>query len=358
MGVATDGDVALCHRFAGSDAHKLGDVRERRQLGAAAGVPRRASHRREDRLPHLLGAADLRGRLLSRSQHALRIDRAAEPALLRMDSRLDAHVPRDLRRDRGEESRVPPAVRRRTAGEGVVNHDELRDSGHGDRKNQAVSLRGSRVLWLSVGGDDESLKAINRKAARMEEATQRRRGAAAGRAAAAARAAAHSERLLAGLLAGLGSGSQRRHGGAVPAGRARPVRLPHGLLLAGAGARPAQSRARLDGQMRGGAEGLAQDRSDLSRTRSERRIAADTQSRLVTKPHMDARCMRRMSFVLRSSIVRCDQRNRRSVRRRRTLNGGNNCSTSAPTPATSRSSTRRPRSRSARSSCRPASRAR
>jgi uncharacterized protein len=26
MGVATDGDVALCHRFAGSDAHKLGTV--------------------------------------------------------------------------------------------------------------------------------------------------------------------------------------------------------------------------------------------------------------------------------------------------------------------------------------------
>jgi uncharacterized protein len=26
MGVATDGDVALCHRFAGSDAHKMGDV--------------------------------------------------------------------------------------------------------------------------------------------------------------------------------------------------------------------------------------------------------------------------------------------------------------------------------------------
>ena len=27
MGVATDGDVALCHRFAGSDDHRLGDVR-------------------------------------------------------------------------------------------------------------------------------------------------------------------------------------------------------------------------------------------------------------------------------------------------------------------------------------------
>jgi uncharacterized protein len=27
MGVSTDGDVALCHRFAGSDSHKLGTVR-------------------------------------------------------------------------------------------------------------------------------------------------------------------------------------------------------------------------------------------------------------------------------------------------------------------------------------------
>jgi uncharacterized protein len=26
MGVATNGDVALCHRFAGSDDHRLGDV--------------------------------------------------------------------------------------------------------------------------------------------------------------------------------------------------------------------------------------------------------------------------------------------------------------------------------------------
>jgi uncharacterized protein len=28
MGVSTDGDVALCHRFAGSDSHKLGTVRD------------------------------------------------------------------------------------------------------------------------------------------------------------------------------------------------------------------------------------------------------------------------------------------------------------------------------------------
>jgi uncharacterized protein len=28
LGVATDGDVALCHRFAGSDEHKMGTVRD------------------------------------------------------------------------------------------------------------------------------------------------------------------------------------------------------------------------------------------------------------------------------------------------------------------------------------------
>src|SRR4029453_10968917 len=28
LGVSTDGDVALCHRFAGSDAHKFGTVRD------------------------------------------------------------------------------------------------------------------------------------------------------------------------------------------------------------------------------------------------------------------------------------------------------------------------------------------
>ena len=107
------------------------------------------------------------------------------------------------------------------------------------------------------------LKAINRKAARMEEVDQGRRRAPAGRPAATARAAAHSDRLLAGVFARLGSGPQRRHRGTVSAGRARSVRLPHGLLLAGAGARPAESRARLDGEMRRGAERLAQDRSDL-----------------------------------------------------------------------------------------------
>ena len=70
-----------------------------------------ASHREQDRLPDVLGAADLRRRLLSRSAHALRIDESSQPALLRMDSRLDAHVPGDLRRDRRTQSRVPAAVR-------------------------------------------------------------------------------------------------------------------------------------------------------------------------------------------------------------------------------------------------------
>ncbi len=36
LGVSTDGDVALCHRFAGSDAHKLGTVRDGIDHGAQA----------------------------------------------------------------------------------------------------------------------------------------------------------------------------------------------------------------------------------------------------------------------------------------------------------------------------------
>src|SRR5436190_22454364 len=71
--------------------------------------------------------------------------------------------------------------------------------------------------------------------------------------------------MFARLLAGMGSRSQRRHGGIVPAGRARSLRLPHGMLLAGAGARPVESRARLDREVRRGAKGLAKDRSDLPR---------------------------------------------------------------------------------------------
>src|SRR5206468_5583674 len=83
------------------------------------------------------------------------------------------------------------------------------------------------------------------------------------RAAAQRRAAgpAFSNRLLAGVLSRLGGRSDRRHGGSVSASRAGSVRLSHRLLLAGAGARPVESRARLDREMRRGPEGLAQDRS-------------------------------------------------------------------------------------------------
>src|SRR5712671_6341228 len=82
------------------------------------------------------------------------------------------------------------------------------------------------------------LKAVNRKAVRVERATD------------------HD--VVALQRNGL---PQAPHGGIVPAGRARPVRLSHRLLLAGAGTRPVESRARLDGEMRRRPEGLAQDRS-------------------------------------------------------------------------------------------------
>ena len=170
----------------------------------------------------------------------------------------------------------------------------------------------------------------------MEDATQGRRRAAAGRSAAAAGAAAHSHRLLAGVLARLGGRSQRRHGRPVPAGRARSVRLPHGLLLAGAGAGSVESRARLDGQVRGGAEGLAQDRPDLP---GREEVAAARARRTgrqgclcVALPdrHARRRRSRRWCVAAQRFGKGADAQRRRST-----------CSTSAPTPATSRSSTRR-----------------
>ena len=117
MGVSTDGRVALCHRFAGSDDHGLGTVTDGVSWEQAAGVSRQAPRREQDRLRDLLGAADLRRRLLSRGQHALRLDRAAQPALLRVDSRLDAHLSGDLRRAGRAQPGLPRAVRRRTGGE-------------------------------------------------------------------------------------------------------------------------------------------------------------------------------------------------------------------------------------------------
>ena len=112
LGVATDGQVSLCHRFAGSDAHRFGSVTEGIDRGQAGVVPRRAPHRPQDRLQPVLGPADLRRRLLPRGAHPLRRHHPAQPALLRVDPRLDPHLSRDLRRARREEPCVPQGIRR------------------------------------------------------------------------------------------------------------------------------------------------------------------------------------------------------------------------------------------------------
>ena len=75
-------NVSLCHRFAGSDAHSFGSVTEGVDRGEADGVPRRAPHQPQDRLPDVLGAAHLRRRLLPRGPHPLRVDDGPQPALL------------------------------------------------------------------------------------------------------------------------------------------------------------------------------------------------------------------------------------------------------------------------------------
>ena len=74
----------LCHRFAGSDSHQLGTVRDGIDRAGAAGVPRAAPRGQQDRLPHVLGASPVLRRLLSRSAHPLRRHDAREPALLQL----------------------------------------------------------------------------------------------------------------------------------------------------------------------------------------------------------------------------------------------------------------------------------
>jgi uncharacterized protein len=72
MGVATDGDVALCHRFAGL-RHAQDRVGDGRCGSREAGrLPHAPPHRQQDRLFDLLGPSDLCGRVLSRGAYALR----------------------------------------------------------------------------------------------------------------------------------------------------------------------------------------------------------------------------------------------------------------------------------------------
>jgi len=80
------------------------------------------------------------------------------------------------------------------------------------------------------------LRAVNRKAVRVERATDhdvvalQRNGLPQG--------AAFPIGCSLVFSPGWEADSHGRHGGIVPAGRARPVRLSHRLLLAGAGTRP------------------------------------------------------------------------------------------------------------------------
>ena len=83
----------------------------RRRSRAPGRLSHQAPHREQDRLRDVLGAAAVRRRLLPRSAHALRLDGRAEPALLRLDSELDEHLPRGLRHARRACSGVPDSVR-------------------------------------------------------------------------------------------------------------------------------------------------------------------------------------------------------------------------------------------------------
>ena len=113
LGVGTAGDVSLCHRFVDSPVGKMGNV----QNGGVDHDARNEfleTHHLSARhgLPHLLGAAGVRRRLLSRSIHPLRRYVRGQSALLRLDPRLERPVFADLRRDQRSKSVVFGTLRR------------------------------------------------------------------------------------------------------------------------------------------------------------------------------------------------------------------------------------------------------
>ena len=180
LGVATDGDVALCHRFAGSDAHKLGTVR-RRHRPSARSTAFLGKHHIDNKTDcsTLLGAAAVLGRLLSRGAHALRRDDAGRTCTTASGS-----------------AAGPTSACRFTAS----SPSAIRRSSRSSTEPAKPARRSSSVM--------KHLKAVNRKAARDRGAPPRPATSSRCSATGAAAAAALSARLLAGVLAGLGSGSR------------------------------------------------------------------------------------------------------------------------------------------------------
>ena len=110
MGVSTDGDVALCHRFAGS---------RRAQVGHGAdGIDRLVQigflekHHIDDKTDcsHCWARPLCAGGCYHEAHTRYGETGAAEPALLRMDPWLDRYVSEDLRRAVGEQSGVPGTI--------------------------------------------------------------------------------------------------------------------------------------------------------------------------------------------------------------------------------------------------------
>ena len=85
--------------------------RRRHRPGRPERVPGTSPSGEQDRLPHLLGAPAVLRRVLSRGAHPVRHERPTEPALLRVDPRVDRRLPARLRRAGRTEPPVSAAVR-------------------------------------------------------------------------------------------------------------------------------------------------------------------------------------------------------------------------------------------------------
>ena len=152
MGVATDGDVALCHRFAGSDAHKLGTVADGIDRDGAERVPRDAPHRRTRPTASTCWARPICSGGCYHEAHTRYGDTTeAEPALLRVDPRLDRHLPAGVRGTVGAKPGVStqfdhdeaPSGRRKEAIDDVPEGGQ--PQGSTDRSTVAATRRGDVV---------------------------------------------------------------------------------------------------------------------------------------------------------------------------------------------------------------------
>ena len=247
LGVSTAGDVALCHRFAGSDDHRLGTVRD--------GIDRDAQRAflESHHVAHKTDCATCWARPLCAGgcyhEAHTRHGTTQRPNLHYCDwirGWTDTCLP-----IYGEIAQAQPGVSAPVRGRRPMKHlSPVNEKAQAPRAPRRVAGRRARTPRCRRAERKADVVALDARCRSSRPGPHIPLGCSTV------------------FCARLGSRSHRRHGGTLPAGRTRSLRLPSRLFLARAGARPAESRAGLDEEVRRRPEGLAEDRSHLPVRRS------------------------------------------------------------------------------------------